>query len=35
MTAASLAGRTVEAGSFGPVGRSASEVRFFPFATVF
>jgi hypothetical protein len=26
---------TVECGSFGPVGRSATEVRFFHFATVF
>jgi hypothetical protein len=35
MTASSSSDSTVERGSFGPVGRSATEVRFFHFATVF
>jgi hypothetical protein len=35
MTASSSIERTVDFGSFGPVGRSAAEVRFFHLATVF
>jgi hypothetical protein len=35
MMASSSADRTDDFGSFGPVGRSATEVRFFHFATVF
>ena len=35
MTASSSIERTVDLGSFGPVGRSAAEVRFFHLATVF
>ena len=35
MTASSSTDRTVDRGSFGPVGRSAAEERFFHFATVF
>lgn len=35
ITASSSIVSTVEAGFFGPVGRSATEVRFFHFATVF
>jgi hypothetical protein len=33
--ASSSIARTVDFGSFGPVGRSATELRFFHFATVF
>jgi hypothetical protein len=35
MTASSSAVRTVDFGSLGPVGTSATEVRFFHLATVF
>jgi hypothetical protein len=35
MTASSSIERTVDFGSFGPVGRSAAELRFFHLATVF
>lgn len=35
MMASSSTVRTVDRGSFGPVGRSATEVRFFHLATVF
>ena len=35
MIASSSNDSTVECGFFGPVGRSATEVRFFHFATVF
>jgi hypothetical protein len=35
MIASSSADRTVDFGSVGPVGRSATELRFFHFATVF
>jgi hypothetical protein len=35
MTASSSRDSTIERGSFGPVGRSATEVRFFHFAAVF
>ena len=35
MTASSSIESTVDLGSFGPVGRSATEVRFFHLATVF
>ena len=35
MTASSSIERTVDFGSFGPVGRSAAEFRFFHLATVF
>ena len=35
MTASSSMERTVDLGYLGPVGKSASETRFFDFATVF
>jgi hypothetical protein len=35
MIASSSIDSTVDLGSFGPVGRSATEVRLFHFATVF
>lgn len=35
MTASSSTESTVDLGSFGPVGTSATEARFFHFATVF
>jgi hypothetical protein len=35
MIAASSPDRTVDFGALGPIGRSATEVRFFHFATVF
>lgn len=35
MTASSSIESTVDLGSFGPVGRSATEARLFHFATVF
>ncbi len=35
MTASSSTESTVDLASFGPVGRLATEVRFFPLATVF
>ena len=35
MIASSSTERTVDFGSFGPVGTSVTEVRFFHFATVF
>jgi len=35
MIASSSGESTVECGAFGPVGRSATEVRFFHFAMVF
>jgi hypothetical protein len=35
MMASSSIDRTVDVGSLGPVGRSATEVRFFHLATVF
>jgi hypothetical protein len=35
MIASSSTDSTVDFGSFGPVGRSATELRFFHFATVF
>jgi hypothetical protein len=35
MIASSSTDNTVERGAFGPVGRSATEARFFHFAAVF